>query len=694
MNDQSDNNRKLRFRQKREQEQTSTSTSTCGSEPLKSTRSAETAESTRSAESVKPSRDAGSVKSKHGADSVESRRGDEAEKSKRGADSVKSSRNADSVKSKRGAETETSSAKSIRGAGSLLKRFASYYKPYRGLFIADLFFALIQGMAAITFPFLIRYLINEVFTMPDRSLIGDILTRTAILMFVFYVVEAVATYFVSSWGHILGARIESDMRRDLFMHMERLSFSFFDKTSTGHMVSRLISDLADITELAHHGPENILLSFVQIIGAFFILSTIHIPMTLILFFFTTLMLMVTASYRRKMNSVFMDNRRKIAEVNAVVQDSLSGIRTVQSFGSEDVELEKFHVGNEAFYESKSRMYKVMGRFFTINKFSEGMLYLTTLIAGGIFVIRGTLKPGDVIAYVLYINTFLQPIRRIIMFSEQLRKGMTGFERMIEVLDTEPDVQDLPGAVDVGELKGEIVFDNVSFTYGDDMVLQNLSFKMEEGKTVALVGPSGVGKTTVCSLIPRFYDVAEGSVRIDGRDVREMTLKSLRRNIAVVQQDVYLFNSSIRDNISYGDWHASEESIRKAADAANIDDFVMSLPEGYDTVAGERGTRLSGGERQRISIARAFLRNPPILILDEATSSLDNISERIVQEALSKLSEGRTTLVIAHRLSTIRNADEILVLSEHGIAERGTHDELMENDGLYATLYRSQFEQTA
>ncbi len=581
--------------------------------------------------------------------------------------------------------------KKIEKNKSLLTRFASYYKPYLWLFTADLFFAAIEGAVGLAFPSIIRYLINDIFTMGNTSLIIPILTRTALLMLGLYVIEAVALYFVTSYGHILGARIETDMRRELFTHMEKLSFSFYDSTSTGKMVSRLITDLFEITELAHHGPENVFISFFKLIGSFIILAMIHVPMTLILIFFTGVMLAVTLGYRKMMTSAFMDNRRKIADVNAIVQDSLSGIRTVQSFSSEAIEMDKFHRGNEAFYHSKRRTYMIMGRYHTLNRFMQGMLYLTTLVAGGLFVVRGTLNPADVIAYVLYINMFLVPIRTLIMFNEQFQQGMTGFKRMIQVLDTEPDIADRPDAVEAGTLEGEIIFDQVTFRYEDENVLDNLSFTVEAGRTVALVGPSGVGKTTICSLIPRFYDVTDGRVLIDGTDVRDFTLDSLRDNIAVVQQDVYLFNSSVRDNIAYGDWDANLEEIQEAARRANIHDFIESLPDGYDTIVGERGVRFSGGERQRISIARAFLRNPPILILDEATSSLDNISERYIQAALDDLSRDRTTLVIAHRLSTIRNADEILVLSDEGIAERGSHGELLNKDGEYAHLYRSQFE---
>ena len=572
----------------------------------------------------------------------------------------------------------------------LISRFASYYKPYLWLFTADLFFAAIEGAVGLAFPSIIRYLINDVFTMADRALIVPILTRTALLMLLLYVVEAIALYFVTSYGHILGARIETDMRRELFTHMEKLSFSFYDNTSTGKMVSRLITDLNDITELAHHGPENVFISFFKLAGSFIILALIHVPMTLILIFFTGVMLAVTLGYRKMMTNAFMDNRRKIADVNAIVQDSLSGIRTVQSFSSEEIEMEKFSQGNEAFYRSKRRTYMVMGRYHTLNRFMQGMLYLTTLAAGGIFVVRGTLNPADVIAYILYINMFLDPIRTLIMFNEQFQQGMTGFKRMIQILDTAPEIADRPQAADAGELDGRIVFDQVTFRYEDENVLDRLSFTVEAGKTIALVGPSGVGKSTICSLIPRFYDVTEGQVLIDGKDVRDYTLDSLRSNIAVVQQDVYLFNNSVRDNIAYGNWEASLEEIKEAARRANIDDFIESLPDGYDTMVGERGVRFSGGERQRISIARAFLRNPPILILDEATSSLDNISERAIQAALDDLSRDRTTLVIAHRLSTIRNADEILVLSDRGIAERGSHADLLAKGGQYAFLYKSQF----
>ena len=576
---------------------------------------------------------------------------------------------------------------------SYLPRFISYYKPYKGLFAADMFFATVIGATGLAFPWIMRTLINEVFTLGDKSLVASILLPAGIVMLVLYIVEALATKFVSSWGHILGARIERDMRQDLFTHMEKLSFSFFDDTNTGQMVSRIITDLQDITELAHHGPENLLISLVKIIGAFVILMNTHIGLTLILLGFTILMGLFTFFYRKKMFRSFMDNRVKIANVNAIVNDSLSGIRTVQSYSQEELEINKFYEGNQEFYQSKKNMYTVMGTYHSTNGFLQGLLYVVTLVAGGVFVIRDTINPGDLYLFVLYINMFLQPVRTLIQFNEQLQQGMTGFLRMCQILDTEPEIQDLPNAIDVGLLRGNIRFEDVSFKYkdADEPVLDDFSLDIKAKHTVALVGPSGVGKSTICSLIPRFYDVDYGVITIDGIDIRNMTLRSLRDNIAMVQQDVYLFNSSVRDNIAYGQYDASDEQIIAAAKQANIHDFIMTLSKGYDTMVGERGVRFSGGEKQRISIARAFLRNPPILILDEATSALDNVSERAVQESLDRLSKDRTTIVIAHRLSTVRNADEILVLSDTGINERGTHKDLMAKNGEYAELYQLQFE---
>ncbi|NLV99067.1 MAG: ABC transporter ATP-binding protein [Clostridiaceae bacterium] len=576
---------------------------------------------------------------------------------------------------------------------SYLPRFISYYKPYKGLFAADMFFAIVIGATGLAFPWIMRTLINEVFTLSDKGRIVEILIPAGIFMLVLYVIEALAMKFVTSWGHILGARIERDMRHDLFTHMEKLSFSFFDDTSTGQMVSRIITDLQDITELAHHGPENLLISLIKIVGAFVILMNTHVGLTMVLLLFTVFMGLFTFFYRKKMFRSFMDNRVKIANVNAIVNDSLSGIRTVQSYSQEEVELEKFHVGNQEFYQSKKNMYTVMGTYHSTNGFLQGLLYVVTIVAGGFFVVRGSIKPGDLYLFVLYINMFLQPVRTLIQFNEQLQQGMTGFFRMCQILDTDPEIRDLPAAIDAGLLRGDIKFENVTFKYkdADEPVLENFSLDIKAKHAVALVGPSGVGKSTICSLIPRFYDVDKGAITIDGIDIRNMTLRSLRDNIAMVQQDVYLFNSSVRDNIAYGQYDATDEQIIAAAKQANIHDFIMTLSKGYDTMVGERGVRFSGGEKQRISIARAFLRNPPILILDEATSSLDNVSERAVQESLDRLSQDRTTIVIAHRLSTVRNADEILVLAETGITERGTHEELMARKGEYAGYYQIQFD---
>ncbi|NLC90025.1 MAG: ABC transporter ATP-binding protein [Clostridiaceae bacterium] len=576
---------------------------------------------------------------------------------------------------------------------SYLPRFVSYYKPYKGLLAADMFFAMVIGATGLAFPWIMRTLINEVFVLSDKGRIVEILIPAGIFMLALYVIEGLATKFVTSWGHILGARIERDMRQDLFTHMEKLSFSFFDDTSTGQMVSRIITDLQDITELAHHGPENLLISLIKIIGAFVILMNTHVGLTMVLLIFTVLMGLFTFFYRKKMFRSFMDNRVKIANVNAIVNDSLSGIRTVQSYSQEEVELEKFHAGNQQFYQSKKNMYTVMGTYHSTNGFLQGLLYVVTIVAGGFYVVRGSIKPGDLYLFVLYINMFLQPVRTLIQFNEQLQQGMTGFFRMCQVLDTAPEIQDLPGAIDAGLLRGNIKFEDVTFKYkdADESVLTDFSLDINAKHTVALVGPSGVGKSTICSLIPRFYDVDGGAITIDGLDIRQMTLRSLRDNIAMVQQDVYLFNSSVRDNIAYGQYDATDEQIIAAAKQANIHDFIMTLSKGYDTMVGERGVRFSGGEKQRISIARAFLRNPPILILDEATSALDNISERAVQESLDRLSRDRTTIVIAHRLSTVRNADEILVLSDTGITERGTHEGLMAQGGEYAGYYQVQFD---
>lgn len=572
----------------------------------------------------------------------------------------------------------------------MFRRFMAYYKPYRRVFWTDMFCAVILALTGVAFPIIIRYLTRSVFHLPASQMIESVLLCSG-AMFALYVIQAACQYYVTSYGHIMGAHIEYDMRRDLFSHMEKLSFSYFDKNSTGAMASRILSDLFDITELAHHGPENVVISLVKIGGAFIFLLTINVPVTLILLAMTLFMLVFSIRMNREMRKTFMNNRRNIASINAVAQDSLSGIRTVASFNNEHVELQKFDTNNERFLESKRVNYMVMGKYHTVNGFLQGLMYVSVVLAGGFSVARGHMAAEDIVIYILYINMFLDPIKLLIQFTEQFQKGYTGFIRMIEVLDTEAEIKDRPNAVDAGKIKGNIRFDKVSFYYEkDEPVLKDISVEIPAGRTVALVGPSGAGKTTFVSLIPRFYEAVSGQVSVDGRDVRDYSLTSLRNNIGVVQQDVYIFNTSIRENIAYGQPGAPLEAVIEAAKKAHIHDFIMSLPNGYDTLCGEHGVRFSGGQKQRLSIARVFLKNPPILILDEATSALDNQSEVQVQEALNELAKNRTTLVIAHRLSTIRGADSILVLTAEGIVDQGNHEELLSKGGLYKELYELQF----
>lgn len=572
----------------------------------------------------------------------------------------------------------------------MFRRFMAYYKPYRRVFWTDMICAVILALTGVAFPIIIRYLTRSVFHLPASQMIESVLVCSG-AMFALYVIQAACQYYVTSYGHIMGAHIEYDMRRDLFSHMEKLSFSYFDKNSTGAMASRILSDLFDITELAHHGPENVVISLVKIGGAFIFLLTINVPVTLILLAMTLFMLVFSIRMNREMRKTFMNNRRNIASINAVAQDSLSGIRTVASFNNEHVELQKFDTNNERFLESKRVNYMVMGKYHTVNGFLQGLMYVSVVLAGGFSLARGHMAAEDIVIYILYINMFLDPIKLLIQFTEQFQKGYTGFIRMIEVLDTEAEIKDRPNAVDAGKLKGNIRFDKVSFYYEkDEPVLKDISVEIPAGRTVALVGPSGAGKTTFVSLIPRFYEAVSGQVSVDGRDVRDYSLTSLRNNIGVVQQDVYIFNTSIRENIAYGQPGAPLEAVIEAAKKAHIHDFIMSLPNGYDTLCGEHGVRFSGGQKQRLSIARVFLKNPPILILDEATSALDNQSEVQVQEALNELAKNRTTLVIAHRLSTIRGADSILVLTAEGIVDQGNHEELLSKGGLYKELYELQF----
>ncbi|MEG6584829.1 ABC transporter ATP-binding protein [Dendrosporobacter sp. 1207_IL3150] len=574
---------------------------------------------------------------------------------------------------------------------SMWSKFVQYYKPYRWLFITDLVCATVVSLVDITFPQILYYLTHEVF---NRSVeeIRQVLGFVAIGMVALYLIRYACQYYITTWGHIMGARMESDMRQDLFDHYQKLSFSYYDRNNTGEMMSKLVSDLFDISELAHHGPENVFICSLKIIGSFALLMFLNVKMTLILLCVTLIMIVFSIYKNRKMKAVFMDNRKKIAGVNSRVQDSLSGIRVVKSFANEQLEREKFGERNLEFLDSKVSSYHIMGSFHAGNGLFQGLLYTAVLVSGGYFISQGTLQVADLAVYALYIGIFMNPIDVLINFTEQFQKGYSGFKRFMEVINTVPEILEKPNAISLSNVKGRIEYKNVSFRYNQDsQVLDGVDIKIKAGKTVALVGPSGGGKSTLCSILPRFYDVSGGAVLIDGIDVRDVTLKSLRDAIGIVQQDVYLFAGTVRDNIAYGKPDASDEEIIEAAKNANIHDFIISLADGYDSYVGERGTRLSGGQKQRIAIARVFLKDPKILILDEATSALDNESEQFIQASLERLSKDRTTIVVAHRLSTIRNADEIIVISHKGIQERGNHEELLKLDGLYAKYYNMQFE---
>lgn len=574
---------------------------------------------------------------------------------------------------------------------SIFKKFIRYYQPYRGMFYFDMFCALIVSAVDVAFPQILNFLTKGLFAQEAHTILKNLPWIAAGLL-VMELIRLGCQYYITSWGHVMGARMESDMRQDLFDHLQRLSFSYYDRNNTGEMMSKLVSDLFDISELAHHGPENILISLLKIVGSFALMIIINVPMTLILLGVTLIMIVFSIHQNRKMRAVFMDNRKKIAGVNSRVQDSLAGIRVVKSFGNEELEQAKFNESNLKFLDSKESSYRVMGSFRAGTSFFEGLLFLTVLVSGGLFIAQGSLHVADLAVYALYINIIINPIDILIEFTEQFQKGYSGFKRFIEVVETEPEIIDRLGAAELKDVKGDIRYQNVSFSYDSaNDVLENINISIEAGKTVALVGPSGGGKTTLCSLLPRFYDVTAGSVTIDGTDVRDIKLKSLRSAIGIVQQDVYMFAGSIKENIAYGKPDATEEEIIAAAKSANIHDFIAGLDDGYDTYVGERGTRLSGGQKQRLAIARVFLKNPKILILDEATSALDNESERHIQNSLEELSKDRTTIVIAHRLSTISNADEIIVIGDEGIEERGTHQELIEKNGIYAKYYNMQFE---
>jgi len=567
-----------------------------------------------------------------------------------------------------------------------LKRFVSYYKPYRGMFFMDMFCAFLLSGIDLLFPSLVKYLMDEVYSKHPANMMSIVLLTGAALL-VLYLIRYLCQYYITAWGHIMGARMEADMRRDLFDHLQKLSFSFYDNANTGKLMSRVTNDLFDISELAHHGPEDLFISAVKILGAVIIMLTMDVRLTLILLALMTAIVFFTGYYNLKMRSVFARNREKIALINARTQDSLAGIRVVKSFSNENIEKEKFAEGNRQFLETKEDSYTIMGRFFSGNQFLQGILYLSVLVIGGYFLSRNNISTSDLIAYILFINVFLNPIDRLVSFTEQFQRGMTGFDRFLEIIETKPDIEDSEDAIELTDVEGEIEFKDVSFSYNDKTeVLKGVNLTIPKGHTVALVGPSGGGKTTFCNLIPRFYEVNEGSITIDGKDIRSLSLESLRRSIGVVQQDVYLFSGTIYENIAYGKPGATMEEIVQAAKLANAHEFIMELEKGYDTYVGERGIKLSGGQKQRISIARAFLKNPPILILDDTSALEDNESERLVQESLRVLAKGRTTLVIAHRLSTIKNADKIIVLTSNGIEEQGTHRELLEKGGVYASLH--------
>ena len=568
-----------------------------------------------------------------------------------------------------------------------LKKFIHYYGPYKTVFFIDLLCAAIISLVDLAYPQILRSATKTLFTQ-DKAIILQALPWIAIGLFMMYVIQSFCKYYVSCQGHIMGAKMERDMRQELFEHYEELSFSYYSQNNSGQMMSKLVGDLFDISEFAHHGPENLFISLVKIVGSFIFLFLINKKLALPLIVLVILMFLFSFRQNQKMQRTFMENRKKIGDVNASLQDTLSGIRVVQSFTNEEIEKEKFQKSNHAFLVSKKDNYRCMGEFMSSNLFFQGMMYLVTLVYGGYLIANNEMSAADLAMYALYIGIFISPIQILVELMEMMQKGLSGFRRFLDVMETEPEIQDAPDAVELKDVKGRVCYEDVSFHYSDDetTVLSHVSIEIPAGKSVALVGPSGGGKTTICSLLPRFYDVTGGRVTVDGQDIRSLTLKSLRSQIGVVQQDVYLFSGSIRDNIAYGKPDATEEEIIEAAKCANIHDFIMELPDQYDTFVGERGARLSGGQKQRISIARVFLKNPPILILDEATSALDNESERWIQHSLEELSKNRTTITIAHRLSTIKNADEIIVITENGIAERGTHETLLEKNGIYAGYY--------
>lgn len=570
----------------------------------------------------------------------------------------------------------------------LMKRFMPYFKPYWKTLALDLLCAALTTLCEIVLPMLVRY-IAQVGIDDITKLTVELILKVAAVYLVLRIIDVTAQYFMSNVGHVMGAKIETDMRSALFRHIEKLSFGYFAETKVGQLMARITSDLFDVTEFAHHCPEEFFIAGLKIVVSFTILCTINVPLSLIIFAIVPIMAIVCGKFNHKMRATFARNRKQVGEVNAQVEDSLLGIRVVKSFTGEQREIEKFERGNREWLDIKRENYRYMGAFNATTRAFDGLMYIAVILGGGLFMMNGQITPADLMAYLLYVTTLLATIRRIVEFTEQFQRGMTGIERFFEVMDVEPDIKNPENAKKPEKITGNITFSDVSFSYKDDpdtAILSHLDLDIKAGKSVALVGPSGGGKTTICNLIPRFYDVTAGSVKIDGIDVREMDLDTLRGNIGIVQQDVYLFSGTIFENISYGRPDATEEEIIEAAKKAGAHEFIMSTPNGYQTYVGERGVRLSGGQKQRLSIARVFLKDPPLLILDEATSALDNQSEHIVQQSLERLAEGRTVLTIAHRLTTIRNADKIVVLTENGICEQGTHEELLEKGGVYAMLY--------
>lgn len=572
------------------------------------------------------------------------------------------------------------------GVLRMIKRFIQYYKPHKKLFIVDMVSAFLVALCDLFYPMITRNIINEY--VPNKQL-KLIITWAGILLFI-YILKAGLNYVIQYYGHVVGVRMQADMRRDIFRHLQKLPFSFFDENKTGVIMSRIINDLMDITELAHHGPEDVFVSSIMLIGSFIILSTINLPLTIIIFACIPLLIWFSIKKRVKMSEAFKATRVEVAEVNASLENSISGVRVAKAFANKEYEVEKFQNSNNKFQEAREYAYKAMAEFFSGTSFIIDFLNVVVLLAGGYFTYKGYIDFGDYVAYLLFVGLFLAPIKKLVQFVEQYQSGMTGFERFIELMDEEQEKED-DQALLLNDVKGEIEFKNVGFKYDENtQIFRGINLTIEKGKTIALVGPSGGGKTTLCHLIPRFYEIDEGEILLDHVDIRNIKRESLRKNIGIVQQDVFLFTGTIGENIAYGDLDATHEEVVEAAKKANIHDYIMTLKGGYNTNIGERGVKLSGGQKQRISIARIFLKNPPILILDEATSALDNTTEMLIQKSLQVLSEGRTTLIVAHRLSTIKNADEIVVLTGKGIQEKGTHQTLLEKDGMYAYLYNSQF----